>query len=113
MPVHTDPLVLGLTWSALLLATTLYGLLVRRRAIDRRRVASEMRDVGSALLDSLSRMRVAPTHAAAAGAAEERQGHDHVDAGDADSIEGLPTDRGWHARLQSVARLQAQLPGDR
>jgi hypothetical protein len=84
MPVSTDPFALGLTWSALLLATTLYGLMVRRRAIDRRRVASEIRGVGSAFHDGLSRMGSGPTDAPPAGVAAASRGQHHDTAGAGD-----------------------------
>lgn len=84
MPASTDPFALGLTWSALLLATTLYGLLVRRRTIDRRRAASEIRGVGSAFQEGLSRMHAGSADAPAAGASVASPGQDYVNAGAGD-----------------------------
>lgn len=84
MPVSTDPLALGLTWSALLLATSLYGLMVRRRAIDRRRVANETRDAARAFEDGLSRMPAPPADAPTAGVTATNRGQDHGTAGTGD-----------------------------
>lgn len=56
MPASTDPLVLGLTWSALTLATALYASLVRRRVMERRKMVREVLDAVTTFQDGLTRL---------------------------------------------------------